>query len=694
MKVKQIVVTAFLSGLLVVWASTARAQTPPSIPIGTGHTLDKPQSKLWYTVHPTTGAVTWWAILSDSVDLYFHKLVNSVLQKQTFPHGTEDHARVDADNTARADVLWTGTHLFVLLCKGTTPSGSEQCNSPLSLSKYTYNPDTQIYTREAGFPVSIPISSGSESATIAQDSTGRLWIAYDPGTAIRVLWSDPQNHTSWTTTGGGLAVNAQAINSDDLTAVVAFNNSIGVIWSNQSNESMRFRIHRDGDAVNTWQTEELVAQGGDIADDHINLAVTDAGDILAAVKSSSSSPDNTTNLFVRWYADDSWEGPFFVTADSSRANVVFDQTTQDVYVVYTGSFDSGPRTIFYKVANLSQLLNLMDSDEIDLISVSGQDINNVTSTKQAVCGTTGLLIAAKDQLTSSASRAYYAFAFEPDSQPGSNTPPNAADDSVVTAQGASVSISVLANDTDTDCDTLTIDSVTQPTQPNTGTVSINEDQKTVTYTPVPGFTGTAVFTYTVRDGRGLVSLTAASVSVTVTAQPVSTGFTGPTANAPVTSSAGDNNGFQTSAANAHANDGSFAVDTNSGTGTSTSCTNSGKDKHIFSNYNLPSLPANSTIKGIEVRLDARADSASGSPKLCVEISWNGGTTWTTAKSTPTLTTSEATYVLGSATDLWGRTWGNGEFSNANFRVRLISVASSTSRDFSLDWVAVNVTYQP
>jgi hypothetical protein len=88
------------------------------------------------------------------------------------------------------------------------------------------------------------------------------------------------------------------------------------------------------------------------------------------------------------------------------------------------------------------------------------------------------------------------------------------------------------------------------------------------------------------------------------------------------------------------------------------------------------------------------DSTSGSPKLCIQLSWDGGNTWTTAKSTPTLTTSEATYVLGSATDLWGRTWGNGEFSNANFRVRLISVASSTSRDFSLDWVAVNVTYQP
>jgi hypothetical protein len=78
----------------------------------------------------------------------------------------------------------------------------------------------------------------------------------------------------------------------------------------------------------------------------------------------------------------------------------------------------------------------------------------------------------------------------------------------------------------------------------------------------------------------------------------------------------------------------------------------------------------------------------------VQLSWNGGATWTTAKSTATLSTSEATYILGGAADTWGRTWSSGDFSNATFRVRVIDVASSTARDFSLDWVAVRVTYQP
>ena len=175
--------------------------------------------------------------------------------------------------------------------------------------------------------------------------------------------------------------------------------------------------------------------------------------------------------------------------------------------------------------------------------------------------------------------------------------------------------------------------------------------------------------------------------------PQSTGLLSPTSQAAVTTGAGDNNGYQTSAANALTNNSSFAVDTNSGNGTSTACNSTNKDRHVFSNYNITSIPGGASILGVQVRLDARADSTSGAPKICVELSWNGGATWTAVKNTPTLTTSEATYTLGGTADTWGRAWAVGDFSNANFRVRITNVASNTSRDFSLDWVAVNVHYQ-
>jgi hypothetical protein len=170
-----------------------------------------------------------------------------------------------------------------------------------------------------------------------------------------------------------------------------------------------------------------------------------------------------------------------------------------------------------------------------------------------------------------------------------------------------------------------------------------------------------------------------------------TGLRSPTANTAETSSAGDNNGYQTSPANAHADDALNAVDTNSGTNTNLSCTDAGKDKHRFYNYGF-AIPGGVVINGIEVRLDARADSTSGSPKICVQLSWNGGTSWTAAKSTARLGTALATFTLGSATDTWGRAWAVSDFTNANFRVRVINVASSTSRDFTLDWVAVRIHF--
>jgi len=117
----------------------------------------------------------------------------------------------------------------------------------------------------------------------------------------------------------------------------------------------------------------------------------------------------------------------------------------------------------------------------------------------------------------------------------------------------------------------------------------------------------------------------------------------------------------------------------------------GKDRHAYFNYPL-SIPGGSTITGIEVRLDARVDSATGTRQMCVEVSWNNGTTWTAVKTSAALSTTEASYILGSATDTWGRTWSASELTSANFRVRITNVSNSTSRDFFLDWAPVRVTY--
>ena len=223
-----------------------------------------------------------------------------------------------------------------------------------------------------------------------------------------------------------------------------------------------------------------------------------------------------------------------------------------------------------------------------------------------------------------------------------------------------------------------------------GGLTLNPTSGSISGTPTTS--GTFDFTVRVTDTANPVGTATKPLSIVV-GQPISnTGFLSPTADAAVTNNAGDNNGFQSGAANAYASDGVYATDASSGNNTSTSCTNNGKDKHNFYNYNL-GVPTGAPINGIQVRLIARVNSVqSAAPKMCVQLSWDGGSSWTNAQSTSTLSTGARTYTLGGTTNTWGRTWSAAEFANSNFRVRVIDVASSTSRTFYLDWVAVRVTY--
>ncbi|NEO69322.1 Ig-like domain-containing protein [Moorena sp. SIO3H5] len=77
-----------------------------------------------------------------------------------------------------------------------------------------------------------------------------------------------------------------------------------------------------------------------------------------------------------------------------------------------------------------------------------------------------------------------------------NQPPVAGDDTATTALNTAVDINVLANDTDAEGDALT---VTLDQQGANGEAVVNQDG-TITYTPVDGFTGTDSFTYQLSDG--------------------------------------------------------------------------------------------------------------------------------------------------------------------------------------------------
>ncbi len=154
-------------------------------------------------------------------------------------------------------------------------------------------------------------------------------------------------------------------------------------------------------------------------------------------------------------------------------------------------------------------------------------------------------------------------------------------------------------------------------------------------------------------------------------------------NSPSAQTSGSGDGFENSPTNAFADGGGAASHTNNNAG----------ESHIYSNYGF-SVPAGSSISGIEVRADWWLDSTSGTNSLSTQMSWDGGTTWTSAKSDSTETDHEHIVSLGGASDTWGRSWSASDFSNANFRVRVTMNATTSSRDFFLDWLPVRVYYTP
>ena len=91
-----------------------------------------------------------------------------------------------------------------------------------------------------------------------------------------------------------------------------------------------------------------------------------------------------------------------------------------------------------------------------------------------------------------------------------NNAPTALADSSSTSEDIAINIDVLSNDDDVDGDTLTVDSVTQPTN---GSVVINADE-TVSYTPANNFNGSDSFSYTVADGQGGTDTATVTVNVT------------------------------------------------------------------------------------------------------------------------------------------------------------------------------------
>jgi hypothetical protein len=420
---------AAAAALLALFAAAADAAADVGFrdfSYGTGVTAptgQKPQSKLWWT-----SGGTWWGVLWSTG-------ANSwTIQRFDKSTGTwsDTGVRVDSRRTAGPDAFWTGSTLYVV---SALKEGSTQTDARMLVARFSFDGSTWS---SLGAPVAVT-NAKPETLVIDKDSTGTLWLTYaaDNGVGGKSVYvaHTTSSETTWGTPYVLPVPGADNLSADDISTLVAYGNSggryVGVLYSNQNDETLSFARHADGagDAASDWQ-RFVLNSGPKIPDDHLNIkALLDdnSGRVFAVVKTSlnDKSPEVPSDPLIVLYTIDgtsfSSSTVWTVGDDVTRAILVLDSEHQNVHIFGAAPCCSGG-TVYTKAAgyNAPGFAPGLGTPFIQL--ASDPKINNVTSTKQTVNSTSGLLVEASDDSTR-----FYVHNFL--SLGGDTTPPDTSIDS-------------------------------------------------------------------------------------------------------------------------------------------------------------------------------------------------------------------------------------------------------------------------
>lgn len=316
-------------------------------------TGEKPQSKVWF--HDSY----WWAVLPIKSGTKLWRLEEN---KWINLLHLSDSTNIKADTKA------IGNMAHILLFHGVE---SELISLKYDIVSKVYKPWTV-----RPYPVQIVLENASETATIALDSSGRMWVASDYETDIHVRWSDPP-YVKWS---DPLSL-VTGISADDICVITAFpDGDIGVLWSNQHTKRFGFRVHKSGTSPGNWSEDEIPASGsaiplnGGMADDHLNIAVAANGTLYAAVKTSYDSVGYPLIALLVRQPSGKWDKLNNVDDEGSRGIVLLNEKDDSIMVFYTSYRDD-------KIVCKTSGSKVISFGTRKTIINGGEGINNVSSTK-------------------------------------------------------------------------------------------------------------------------------------------------------------------------------------------------------------------------------------------------------------------------------------------------------------------------
>ncbi len=358
-------------------------------------TGEKPESKLWWNDG------LWWAVLFNSEANAYH-----IYRLGTNDTWDDIGTAVDDRPGTKSDVLWDGSagklyvvsHVFEDTGKPMADSGQWA-----RLYRFSYSQPARSYTLDRGFPVMV--SQGvSETMTLAKALSGKLWITYVENARVMINHSTDDDTRWGVPTVLPVSEQSTALTTDDISSVIAFgDDSVGVMWSNQTTMKMHFAVHHERDADDVWGAEEVAYS--ESADDHINLKADGSGRVYAAVKTSFLKRNEPLVLLLVREQGGEWSNYVFgkVGDHHTRPIVLLDETARRLYMFATSggknpSAEAGG-SIYYKETSIDRINFAPGLGDVFIESPADPLINNATSTKQNVQSRTGLVVLASDSST-------------------------------------------------------------------------------------------------------------------------------------------------------------------------------------------------------------------------------------------------------------------------------------------------------
>jgi hypothetical protein len=407
-----VVLSVVVTGSLLGVSSAALAATvgTPSITfsgVSNPPTADKPQSKLWWN------AGSWWANMWKTGSGW------SIYRLNRATHTWVDTGvRTDPRASTSSDTLWDGTHLYI--ASNVVTAGNTASGQPARLYRYSYVGGK--YTLNTGFPATISNNS-SESLTIAKDSTGVIWATWTQVSGTRSTVYVNNSLAGGTGWGRPFVVPAAADPNptpDDLSAIVAYDgDEIGIMWTDQATGTAWWATHGDGKSPRTaasWKVKQAI-KGSKRVDDHLNiksLQSDPSGRVYAVVKTSlndvTADPALAQLLLVVFKPA---TGSFTQTTIArtgdcvTRPQIILDTANNLVRAFYTApstyvrgcAFSGTAGSIYEKTASMDKPVFASGRGKVVIEDAASPHMNNVTSSKQSVNSSTGIVVMASNSVT-------------------------------------------------------------------------------------------------------------------------------------------------------------------------------------------------------------------------------------------------------------------------------------------------------